>query len=137
MNVHIAIHRNKVEKFEARWPMATFIRNDGKTFKVYSMPRQIYEKQYKKVDKENSVMHRAATNYVKITGVVSGQSVKLFVKETHVCKVLEKLTKDPSREGYSADAAQLTMRKVTLPNTKRAYVDPIIVKSLAAVGIAA
>jgi hypothetical protein len=137
MDVQIAIPVGKAEIFEKQFPVAVYMRKDGRIANIYSMPRHIYEREYKRTDKTTYAIYPPTTNYVKITGTVSGQPVKLFVKETHVYKVLDKISKVDGQWKQDCQSTSISMRKVQLPNTMKKRIEPILLKSLAAVGIAA
>lgn len=137
LNVHIAVYVAKQKAFEKDWPMAPFSYNDGQYTKVYKMPYSVYINQYRKVTEYGSLTAKPCTNYVKLNVSLTGKTLKLFVKETQVLKVLEILQNDPDKPGYSVPFISVTMRKIKIPNKKKKLVEPIVLKSLAALGIAA
>ena len=75
------------------------------------------------------------TSYVKLTGTIEDRRLKLFILEKDVLRVLNKLTKEQGEkpDGYLV----VTMRKVYIDKQYKKRLEPIVLKSLAAVGIAA
>lgn len=117
--------------------MAVQDRPDGRVRTYYLLNKRIYETQYRQVDKYGFAHMPPYSSYVKLTGSIGGEPVKLFIKEKDVCKVLEKLTKGQSDKPQFQSTISITMKKIRIPNVKKNILQPIIERSLQAVGLAA
>lgn len=109
-------------------------------FMYYKITDREYMRNYRAIDDLCTVNVLKGTNYVKITGQLTGQPFKLFVRETQVYKVLSSLEKRNNSENeihYRASSLSVTMRKVKIANAYNDRLKPIVLKSLAYVGIAA
>jgi len=138
MNVHITMFHERVEQFKAQWPMATVVKV-GRYYTTYALPKKLYEKVYLHVMEYGSIDAPACINYVKITGIMGDQPLKLFIKEKDCNKVLERLVKahNDKQLTYPAQPFHVTMKKVRIERHRRNSVEHIVLKSMTAIGFAA
>lgn len=136
MKVEILVNKHNEKAFQKRYPQAVKV-NDF----VFKLDGKTYMQDMGIINQLGSLIQPPkCTNYVKITGQLTGQPFKLFVRETQVYKVLSSLEKRNNSENeihYRASSLSVTMRKVKIANAYNDRLKPIVLKSLAYVGIAA
>lgn len=138
MYINITVTQKRDAAFLKLCPKAIVrYRTHDKDFVYYKITDKEYMRNYQDIDSMCTVEMLKGTNYVKITGSISGNPVKLFVRETQVYKVLNKITKDPERLGYTVGEVCISIRKVKIANRYSKLLEPIVLKSLAYVGVAA
>lgn len=129
----ICVFKDDVHKFQQEFPQATALKEErySTTFKL---PRWVYERNYNRIDKYGDIEAPPCVNYVKVTGTMDGQPVKLFIKEKDCYKVLERLMN--MRNGLKGPLS-VTMKKVRIPKTNSKRIEPIVLRSLSSIGFAA
>ncbi len=104
----------------------------------YAIGEEVYKRDSQSLDKLCSIqVSEKRISYVKLSGMRNGEPFVLFIKETQVLKVLDKLTRLQDEIDYRIAALSVTMRKVRVSADVSKRVQPIVMKSLAYVGIAA
>lgn len=136
MPIHIEINSDKVKQFVKDWPMVKPVKY-GKYTTTFSMPTKVYQKQYKLIDKYGSMDAPECVNYVKITGSMAGQAVKLFIKEKDCFKALKSLSTTYAAKVKPNGPFIVTMKKVRIVKTRSYWVDHIVIASMKKVGLAA